>query len=236
MKTIGLIGGMSAESTLIYYRMMNEDVRARMGGHHSPPLVLWSVDFAEIEAMQRAGDWDKAGQALSDAARKLESVGAAAIVLCTNTMHCVANIIESAVRIPFLHIADATAAALKAAGKRRPLLLATRYTMEQPFYKTRLAGRHGIEALVPDADGRTVVHDIIFDELVHGTVSPDSRHRYQAVIEQGIRDGADSVILGCTEIGMLLSQKDVALPCFDTTALHAKAAVDFALNEDSGPS
>jgi len=235
MKTIGLIGGMSAESTLIYYRMMNEDVRARMGGHHSAALVLWSVDFAEIEAMQQAGDWDKAGDALADAARKLESIGAAAIVLCTNTMHCVAGAIESAVRIPFLHIADATAAALKAAGKRRPLLLATRYTMEQAFYKGRLV-EHGIEALVPAADDRTVVHDIIFKELVLGTVLSASKRRYQAVVDRGIKDGADSVVFGCTEIGMLLSQNDVALPCFDTAALHAKAAVDFALDGGSGTS
>jgi amino-acid racemase len=229
MKTIGLIGGMSAESTLIYYRMMNEDVRARLGGHHSAALILWSVDFAEIEAMQRAGDWDKAGAALADAARKLESVGAAAIVLCTNTMHCVAEAIEEAVRIPFLHIADATATALKAAGKRRPLLLATRYTMEQPFYKGRLA-EHGIEAVMPTADDRTAVHDIIFKELVLGKVLPASKRCYQAVVDRGINGGADSVVFGCTEIGMLLSQNDVSLPCFDTTAWHAKAAVDFALD------
>ena len=229
MKTIGLIGGMSFESTAIYYRLINEDVRARLGGHHSARLILWSVDFAEIEVMQRAGEWDKAGAELGAAARRLEAAGAEAIVLCTNTMHRVAGQIEQAVRIPFLHIADATAAALKAASKRRPLLLATRYTMEQAFYKGRLAARHGIEAVAPDADGRTIVHDIIYQELVHGVVKDDSRRRYLAIVDDATRLGIDSIIFGCTEIGMLLSPSDVALPCFDTTALHAKAAVDFAL-------
>jgi aspartate racemase len=230
MRTIGLIGGMSAESTLIYYRLINEGVSKRLGGHHSAELVLWSVDFAGIESLQRAGAWDKAGAELAAAARKLETVGAKAIVLCTNTMHVVAPAIVAAVRIPFLHIADATGAALKAAGCRRPLLLATRYTMEQDFYKGHLSARHGIEALVPDAEGRTTVHDIIYNELVRGQVLAASRARYLAVVEQGAKAGADSVIFGCTEIGMLLSQNDVAFPCFDTTALHAGAAVDFALS------
>jgi aspartate racemase len=229
MKTIGLIGGMSFESTAIYYRLINEDVRARLGGHHSAKLILWSVDFAEIELMQRAGDWDKAGAELGAAARRLEAAGAEAIVLCTNTMHRVAGQIEQAVGIPFLHIADATAAALKAAGKRRPLLLATRYTMEQAFYKGRLAARHGIEAVVPDAEGRTIVHDIIFQELVQGVVKDESRRRYLAVVADAAHQGIDAIIFGCTEIGMLLSPSDVTLPCFDTTPLHAKAAVDFAL-------
>lgn len=231
MRTIGLIGGMSAESTLIYYKLINEDVRARLGGHHSAELILWSVDFAGIEALQRAGAWHKAGAELAAIAGKLEAAGAEAILLCTNTMHVVAPAIESAVRIPFLHIADATATALKAAGKRRPLLLATRYTMEQDFYKGRLAARHGIEATPPDAEGRKTVHNIIYNELVHGVVDPASRRRYVDVVEQATTQGADSVIFGCTEIGMLLSQSDVALPCYDTTALHAKAAVDFALSD-----
>jgi len=229
MRTIGLIGGMSAESTSIYYRLINEGVRERLKGHHSAELVLWSVDFAAIESLQRAGDWDKAGAELAAAARKLETVGAKAIVLCTNTMHVVAPAIAAAVRIPFLHIAHATGAALKAASLRRPLLLATRYTMEQDFYKGHLSTHHGIEAIVPDAEARTTVHDIIYNELVHGVVSPASRARYLAVVEQGAKAGADSVIFGCTEIGMLLSQSDIALPCFDTTALHATAAVEFAL-------
>jgi aspartate racemase len=229
MRTIGLIGGMSAESTLIYYRLINEDVRKRLGGHHSADLILWSVDFAGIEALQRQGAWDKAGAELGKIARKLETAGAEAIVLCTNTMHVVAPAIDGAVRIPFLHIADATASALKAAGKGKPLLLATRYTMEQDFYKGRLASHHGIEAIVPDADGRKTVHDIIYNELVQGIVREDSRRRYLEIVGQGLAQGIDSVIFGCTEITMLLSQADLSLPCFDTTALHAKAAVDFAL-------
>ena len=229
MRTIGLIGGMSAESTAIYYRLINDDVRARLGGHHSAEIVLWSVNFAGIEALQRAGDWNKAGVELASLARKLEVAGAEIIVLCTNTMHVVAPAVEQTVKIPFLHIADATAAALKAARSRRPLLLATRYTMEQDFYKARLAQRHGIEAIVPDAEGRTAVHDIIYAELVRGVVSPSSRERYLAVVAQGVESGADSVIFGCTEIGLLLSQSDLRVPCFDSTVLHAKAAVDFAL-------
>ena len=229
MRTIGLVGGMSAESTLIYYRLINEGVSKRLGGHHSAEIVLWSVDFAEIEAFQRAGAWDKAGAELAAAARKLETVGAKAIVLCTNTMHVVAPAIVAAIRIPFLHIADATGIALKKAGCRRPLLLATRFTMEQEFYKGHLAAKHGIDAVVPDAEGRATVHDVIYTELVHGVVSPASRARYLGVVEQGAKAGADSVIFGCTEIGMLLSQDNVALPCFDTTVLHAGAAVEFAL-------
>jgi len=230
MKTLGLIGGMSAESTLIYYRLINELVRARLGGHHSAEILLWSVDFASIEAMQRRSDWQSAGAHLADVARRLETAGAEAIVLCTNTMHKVAPAIEAAVDVPFLHIADATALKLKRGGAVRPLLLATRYTMEQDFYKARLAQRHKIEAMVPDGDGRTVVHDIIYNELVHGTVKPASKDRFLAVVEEGRRRGADSVIFGCTEIGMLLLPEDVPLPCFDTTALHAKAAVAFALD------
>lgn len=229
MKTIGLIGGMSFESTAIYYRLINEDVRARLGGHHSAKLILWSVDFAEIEVMQRAGEWQTAGAELGNAALRLEAAGAEAIVLCTNTMHRVAGAVEEAVGIPFLHIADATAAALSAGGKRRPLLFATRYTMEQAFYKGRLAARHGIDAVVPDAEGRTIVHDIIYQELVQGVVKDESRRRLLAVVADAAHQGIDSIIFGCTEIGMLLSPSDVTLPCFDTTALHAKAAVDFAL-------
>ena len=229
MKTIGLIGGMSAESTAIYYRLINEDVRARLGGHHSAELILWSVDFAEIEEMQRASAWDKAGAKLADAARRLEAAGAQAILICANTMHKVADTVAAAVRVPLLHIADATAEAIKRTSSKRPLLLATRYTMEQDFYKGHLARRHGIEALVPDDAGRTVVHDIIFQELVHGIVKPASKQRYLEVIDAARRKGADGVIFGCTEIGLLLSQKDIAEPCFDTAVLHAKAAVDFAL-------
>jgi aspartate racemase len=220
---------MSAESTAIYYRLINDGVRARLGGHHSAEILLWSVDFAGIEALQRRGDWARAGELLAAIARKLETAGAEVIVLCTNTMHVVSAAISNAVRIPFLHIADAMAVALKAAGKRRPLLLATRYTMEQDFYKGHLAARHAIEPIVPDEAGRAVVHDVIYGELVRGVVSAASRDRYLTIVEQAIARGADSVIFGCTEIGMLLSPDQVKVPCFDTTALHAKAAVDFAL-------
>ena len=229
MKTIGLIGGMSAESTAIYYRLMNEDVRARLGGHHSAKLILWSVDFAEIEELQRAAAWERAGEALADAAHKLESVGADAVVIAANTMHKVADAVAAAVGIPLLHIADATATAVKARGCRRPLLLATRYTMEQDFYKDRLKAR-GVDALIPDAADRAIVHGVIFDELVKGAVVPESRRRYIEIVEKARRGGADGVIFGCTEIGMLLSEQDVGMPCFDTAVLHGKAAVDFALN------
>jgi aspartate racemase len=229
MKTIGLIGGMSVESTAIYYRLINEDVRKRLGGHHSAKLILWSVDFAEIEAMQRAGAWDKAGGELADAARKLEAAGADAIVITANTMHIVADAVADAVNVPLLHIADAIAVAIKSTRCKRPLLLATRYTMEREFYKGRLKARHGIDAIVPNDVGRTAVHDIIFDELVRGIVTQESRRRYLDVIDVARRDGADGVIFGCTEIGMLLSQDDIVEPVFDTAVLHAKAAVDFAL-------
>jgi aspartate racemase len=221
---------MSFESTAIYYRLINEGVRSRLGGHHSAKLILWSVDFAEIEAMQRAGDWVAAGLALADAARRLEGAGAEAIVIATNTMHNVAGVVADAVTVPLLHIADATAHAIKRAGCRRPLLLGTRFTMEQAFYKERLKQRHGIEVAVPDAAGRDTVHAIIYEELVHGTVKPDSRGRYLEVIADARRIGTDSVIFGCTEIGMLLAAADLVEPVFDTTALHAAAVVDFALD------
>jgi aspartate racemase len=229
MKTIGLIGGMSVESTAIYYRLINEDVRSRLGGHHSARLILWSVDFAEIEAMQRAAAWDRAGATLADAARRLEAAGADVVLIAANTMHIVADAVAGAVSVPLLHIADATAQAIKASTCKRPLLLATRYTMEQDFYKGRLKSRHGIDVIVPGASGRTVVHDVIFNELVKGIVTPESKKRFLGVIEDARREGADGVIFGCTEIGMLLSQNDMPEPVFDTAVLHAKAAVDFAL-------
>lgn len=228
MRTIGLIGGMSFESTATYYRLINEDVRVRLGGHHSAKLILWSVDFAEIEAMQQAGAWDEAGLALAAAAQALERAGAAAIVIAANTMHKVADAVEAAVRIPLVHIADATAAAIKRTPCKRPLLLATRYTMEQEFYRGRLK-RHGVDALVPNEADRTAVHNVIFDELVRGVVTPASRRRTLDVIAVARGEGADGVIFGCTEIGMLLSQADMTEPVFDTAVLHARAAVDFAL-------
>lgn len=230
MKTIGLIGGMSVESTAVYYRLINEDVRQRLGGHHSAKLILWSVDFAEIEAMQRAGAWDKAGAVLADAARRLEGAGADAIVIAANTMHIVAGVVANAVRVPLLHIADATAVAIKRTSCKRPLLLATRYTMEHDFYRGHLKKKHGIDAIVPNEAGRTVVHDVIFQELVKGVVNPVSRQKFLEVVAVARHVGADGVIFGCTEIGMLLSQIDLPEPVFDTAVLHAQAAVDFALS------
>ncbi len=230
MKTIGLIGGMSWESTAIYYRLINEAVRERLGGLHSAKLLVFSFDFDEIAALQTAGDWAGASVLLAEAARKLEGAGAEALVLCTNTMHKLAGDIESAVGVPLIHIADATAAAMKAAGVSSPILLATRFTMEQEFYKGRLADRHGIEAAVPDAAGRDVVHRIIYEELVRGVVRPESKAAYLAeVARMRERAPADGLIMGCTEITMLIGAGDFDIPVFDTTAIHAQAAVDFML-------
>lgn len=230
MKTIGLIGGMSWESTAIYYRLMNEMVRERLGGVHSARLLLWSFDFADIAERQHAGDWDGAAALMVDAARRLEDGGAAALVICTNTMHRMAQEVEAAVRIPLIHIADATAEAMKAAGVTRPILLATRFTMEQEFYKGRLAARHGIAPTVPDAAGRDAVHRVIYEELVRGVVTAPSKAAYLAEVARiRERTDVDGLILGCTEITMLVGQADFDIPVFDTTALHAAAAVDFAL-------
>ncbi len=229
MRTIGLIGGMSWESTVTYFRLINERVKARLGGYHSAEVILYSVDFAEIERLQMAGEWDEAGKRLAATARSLERAGAECIVLCTNTMHKVASAIESAVALPFLHIVDPTAAAIHAAGLRTIGLLGTRFTMEQDFYRGRLRERRGIEALVPDAADRDTVHRVIYEELVQGNVLPKSRAQYLAIIDRLKDRGAEGIILGCTEISMLISPDSLDLPCFDTTELHAEAAVDFAL-------
>jgi aspartate racemase len=230
MKTIGLIGGMSWESTAIYYRLINETVRERLGGLHSAKLVVWSFDFDEIAALQSAADWAGAGLLLAESARRLEGAGAEALVLCTNTMHKLAGEIEDAVSIPLIHIADATAEAMKAQGVAHPILLATRFTMEQEFYKGRLAERHGIEAAVPDAAGRDVIHSIIYEELVLGVVTAPSKEAYLTEVARMRRDkSADGLIMGCTEITMLIGQDDFDIPVFDTTAIHARAAVNFML-------
>ena len=231
MRMVGLLGGMSWESTAIYYRHMNEIARDRLGGLHSARLLLWSVDFAEIAERQHAGDWDGAANLLKSAARSLEQAGAEALVICTNTMHKVASEIEAATSIPLIHIADATAAAVKAAGCRRPALLATRFTMEQDFYTGRMRERHDIEALVPDAPGRDLIHGVIYDELCRGIVRPELKAAYLAEIERLRLAGADGVILGCTEVGMLIDAGDVALPVFDTTRIHAEAAMAFAIGD-----
>ncbi len=229
MKTIGLIGGMSWESTLPYYRQINEGVRERLGGLHSARLVLYSVDFADIERLQHEGHWDAAGQVLGQAAQALQRAGANFLVLATNTMHKVAPAIEQAVDLPLLHIADPTAKAILAAGLRRVGLLGTRFTMEQDFYRQRLEQRHGIEVLIPDAAGRQTVHEIIYDELCLGRVLEGSRQRYRQVIAELVERGAEAIILGCTEIGLLVSAEDAAVPLFDTAHLHALAAVEQAL-------
>jgi len=228
MKTIGLIGGMSWESTLGYYKLINEVVRQRLGGLHSARLVLYSVDFHDIERLQQAGDWDAAGALLADAARSLAAAGADFIVLCTNTMHKVAGAIESAVSIPLLHIADPTATAIKAAGCTRVGLLGTRFTMEQAFYRDRLRA-HGIDVLVPGEREREYVHRVIYDELCLGIVREDSRAAYRDIMRGLVESGAEAIILGCTEIALLVGAADAAVPVFDTTSLHAQAAVDLAL-------
>ena len=229
MRTLGLIGGMSWESTAIYYRLLNEGVRARLGGLHSARLVLWSCDFDDIARRQSEGDWAGAGSLLADAGRSLRAAGADAVVLCTNTMHKVAGAIEEAAGLPFLHLADVTAAAIRANGCRRPLLLATRYTMEDDFYRGRLRERHGIDVVVPDAEGRTVVHGVIYDELCRGIVDPGSKQRVLDIVARFRSEGCDGVILGCTELGMLLGASDSVDPVLDTTRLHVEAALDFAL-------
>lgn len=229
MKTIGLIGGMSWESTVVYYQLLNRLARERLGGLHSAKLLLWSFDFADIEAMQAKGDWDAATNAMIDAARALERGGADCVVICTNTMHKMADAVQQSVGIPLIHIADATATAIKASGAKNPLLMATRYTMEQDFYKGHLRDRHGVETMVPEEAGRTLVHDIIYNELCQGIVRPDSKQIYLDIIQGAQMQGADGVIFGCTEVGLLITQADFELPAFDTTALHARAALDFAL-------
>ncbi|WP_175753985.1 aspartate/glutamate racemase family protein [Burkholderia ambifaria] len=228
MKTIGLIGGMSWESSAEYYRMINRHSKALHGGHHNAKSVLVTVDFAEIEALQRAQDWVALGERMADAARQLEAAGADLVVLTTNTMHRVHDAIEAAVALPFLHIADPTGAALRAAGVERVALLGTRYTMELPFYAERLRDKFGLDVLVPDEAARNDVHRIIYDELCHGVIDAASRATYVAIIDELAKRGAQAVILGCTEITLLIGTDDSRLPVFDTTALHAKAAVEWA--------
>jgi aspartate racemase len=228
MKTIGLIGGLSWESTAIYYRLLNEAVRRRLGGLHSARLLLWSFDFAEIEALQAEGDWAGAAAQMAEAARRLAQGGADCLVICSNTMHRMAAEVEAAGDLPLIHIADATAAAIKTSASRRPLLLATRYTMEQPFYKGRLTERHGIEAMVPEEADRNTIHRIIYEELCRGIVRPESKAAYLEIVGRCRARGADGVIFGCTEIGMIIAAQDFGIPVFDTTLLHAEAAIAFA--------
>ena len=228
MRTLGLIGGISAESTTVYYQQLNRLVRERLGGLHSCELILWSVDFAPIAALQAKDDWEATGRVLAEAARKLEAAGADAILICANTMHLNAPQVEATVSVPLIHIADATAAVLLTKGVSRPLLLATRFTMEKDFYRDRLEAK-GLSVLVPGKADRERLHDIIYDELCQGVILADSRVVVQDMIERGRAAGADSIIFGCTEIGLLLDVDAMPLPTVDTAIAHAEAAIDFAL-------
>jgi aspartate racemase len=229
-KVIGLIGGMSWESSAEYYRIVNERVRDRLGGLSSARCLMWSFDFAEIEALQHAGRWDDATALMIDAARRLERGGADFVVICTNTMHRMADQVQAAIGLPLLHIADPTAERIRAAGLRRVGLLGTAFTMEQDFYKGRLVQKHGLEVLVPDEADRATVHRVIYDELVQGRIEEASREAYRGVIARLVDRGAEAVILGCTEIMLLVRPEDSPVPLYDTTAIHAEAAVELALS------
>ena len=231
MKTIGLIGGMSWESSLEYYRILNESVKARLGGTHSAKCVMYSLDFDEIETLQREGRWEDATRVMVAAARHVQAGGADFVIICTNTMHKMAAQVAAAIDIPLLHIADATAAAIKDRGLHKVGLLGTKFTMEQDFYRGRLEEMHGLEVLIPKAGDREVVHRVIYEELVLGEIRDASREQYQAIIEKLTAAGAQGVILGCTEIGLLIRQQDCRVPLFDTTAIHAEAAVELALGD-----
>jgi aspartate racemase len=231
MKTIGLLGGMSWESSLEYYRVINEAVKARLGGLHSAKSILYSVDFHEIEALQRQDDWQTATERMIEAAQAIERGGADFLLICTNTMHKMADEVQARISIPLLHIADPTAERIRAQGLRRVGLLGTRFTMEELFYKGRLVSGHGLEVIVPGEVERETVHRVIYDELCLGTIRSQSREAYNRVIQSLVEQGAEVVILGCTEIGLLVRQEDSPVPLFDTTRIHAEAAVEYALQE-----
>ena len=231
MKTIGLLGGMSWESSAEYYRMINEAVRERLGGLHSADCLMYSFDFAEIEALQMADDWETATHRMIAASRQIERGGADCLLICTNTMHLMADDVMNSIDIPLIHIADPTAEAIKADGLQKVALLGTRFTMEKDFYKGRLIEQHGLDVCIPDEEGRRIVHDIVYEELVVGIIKEESRKQYQAIIQSLVDEGAQGVILGCTEIGLLIKPEHSPVPVFDTTELHALAGVDFALAE-----
>ncbi|MFC4453758.1 aspartate/glutamate racemase family protein [Deinococcus sonorensis] len=231
MKTIGLIGGLSWESSLVYYRIVNETVRDRLGGTHSARSVMYTVDFEQIERHQHAGEWPQAAAILQDAARRLERAGADCLIICSNTMHRVADDIQASVRIPLLHIADPTAERIRAAGMTRVGLLGTAFTMQQAFYTRRLQDRHGLDVLVPDAEDQQTVHRVIYEELIQGRVEPTSKVQYVRIMQALAERGAEGIILGCTEIMLLVGADDSPVPVFDTTTLHARAAVDWALGD-----
>jgi aspartate racemase len=229
MKTIGLIGGMSWESSIEYYRIINQEVRKALGGVHSAKSVMVSLDFGEIEELQMKGDWEEATRVMVQSAREVEKGGADFLLICTNTMHVMADDVQAGVDIPLLHIADATARAVKEQGLKSVGLLGTRFTMEKEFYRGRLEKAYKLKVFVPDQSGRELVHNVIYDELVQGMIKDDSRQRYKEVIQNLVKDGAEGIVLGCTEIGLLVKKEDVSVPIFDTMEIHALAAVDAAL-------
>jgi len=229
MKTIGMIGGMSWESSLEYYRIMNQTVKEKLGGFHSAQCILYSVDFDDVEKLQHQGDWESLTRLMIEAAQRVKKAGADFLVICTNTMHKMADEVQGAVQIPLLHIADVTGGAVKANGQSRVGLLGTKFTMEQDFYKGRLKETHGIDVLIPEDTERQVIHDILYNELCLGEIKELSREKFQSIIQNLVKRGAQGVILGCTEIPLIVRQEDYEIPLYDTTALHAKAAVDFAL-------
>jgi aspartate racemase len=229
MKTIGLIGGMSWESSIEYYRIINEAVRGKLGGLHSAKCMMVSVDFAEIESLQHQGKWDEATEILIAASRSAQAGGADFVLFCTNTMHKVADEVQKHLRIPILHIADATAQTIKAAGLKKVGLLGTQFTMEEDFYKGRLFQRHHLEIMIPTIEEREMIHRIIYDELCMGEIKPSSKMKYLDIMERLAKEGAEGIILGCTEIGLLVKKEECRVPLFDTTRIHALAAVEYAL-------
>jgi aspartate racemase len=229
MKTIGMIGGMSWESTAEYYRIVNQKVKKRLGGLHSAKCVMYSVDFHEVETLQHQNQWDEAGRLLANAAENVEKGGVDFFIICTNTMHKVADFVQKHVRIPLLHIADPTAKEIKAAGIQKIALLGTRFTMMEDFYKGKLIRDHGLDVIIPSDTEMDIIHKVIYDELCLGIVKDSSRGQYKKIIDNLVRNGAEGVILGCTEIGLLIKDADSPIPVFDTTAIHAEAAVDYAL-------
>jgi len=232
MKTIGLIGGMSWESSLEYYRVINETVKEKLGGFHSAKSIMYSVDFKEVEKLQHQGKWEEATRLMIDAAQRIEKAGADFIVICTNTMHKMAGEVQKSTKIPLLHIADVTAEKIKAQGLKKVGLLGTKFTMEEDFYKGRLQEKYGLEVIIPDEEERQVIHQILYDELCLGEIKKLSKDKFKKIIGHLVAKGAEGIILGCTEIPLLVDQEDYDIPLFDTTRIHAKAAVEYALGED----
>ena len=230
MRTIGMIGGMSWESSIEYYRIINQTVKEMLGGLHSAKSLMYSVDFAKIETLQAEGRWDEATKAIIKVAQYVEAGGADFVIICTNTMHKMANDVEAVINIPLLHIADATADAIKVQGLSKIGLLGTKFTMEEEFYRGRLVEKHGLDVIIPEAEDREIVHRVIYDELVLGEIKSESRDAYKGIIEKLIAEGAQGIILGCTEIGLLVKEEDSPVPIFDTTHIHAISAVEYALS------